>query len=259
MPQDSHIEVASEEAAGLGEISAISPTEDAELRSAATELARSLAWLPGVRSSEVAVARARELNRAVQVLGPFRRPLPEGKQIPDDFRWMHDNVRLVDMEMHNIAETLKPLRKVPHIHSENGGSPRALIIAERFLIATAYHFSEEAFTSYVSAFQESTVLNMKELVAVVSALKIVLIEEILRRASLILADPSGCYDMGVCISSLRDVTQAPWKEVLEPLVVFDSILRKDPAKAYALMDFESRELYRKKVVELAEFSDFSEV
>jgi hypothetical protein len=58
---------------------------------------------------------------------------------------------------------------------------------------------------------------------------------------------------------LRDVTQAPWKEVLEPLFLFDHVLRKDPASAYARMDFDSRELYRKKVVELAEYSDFTEM
>ncbi len=35
------------------------------------------------------------------------------------------------------------------------------------------------------------------------------------------------------IGSLRDLSEAPWKELLEPLIVFDQVLAADPAKAYA--------------------------
>ena len=36
-----------------------------------------------------------------------------------------------------------------------------------------------------------------------------------------------------------------WKDVLEPLIGFDRILRQDPAGAYAQMDFDGRDWYRK--------------
>ena len=58
--------------------------------------------------------------------------------------------------------------------------------------------------------------------------------------------------------SLRDIGQTSWKEVLEPLVLFDRILRQDPAGAYARMDFESRDLYRTEVANIAEYSDLTE-
>ena len=41
--------------------------------------------------------------------------------------------------------------------------------------------------------------------------------------------------------------------------MFDDILRKDPAGAYSRMDFDSRDLYRNQLMEIAEHSDFSEM
>src|SRR5581483_9737274 len=75
----------------------------------------------------------------------------------------------------------------------------------------------------------------------------------------VLHDQSGSYNVGICISSLRDISQASWKDLLEPLILFDAVLRQDPANAYAKMDFESRELYRKKVMIIAQRSDCREM
>src|ERR1700685_3895601 len=51
------------------------------------------------------------------------------------------------------------------------------------------------------------------------------------RLSRLVADPAGSYGVDVCMRSLRDVGQACWKDVLEPLILFDRILREDPANA----------------------------
>ena len=93
----------------------------------------------------------------------------------------------------------------------------------------------------------------------IPALKLVLLERIVERGSQAIANPKQSYGVGVCVSSLRDVSQASWKDILEPLILHDHILRKDPAGAYARMDLESRDLYRNKIVEIAEYSDFSEM
>ncbi len=45
---------------------------------------------------------------------------------------------------------------------------------------------------------------------------------------------------------------------MEPLVVFDAVLREDPAGAYAQMDFDSREVYRKQVSRIARYSECTE-
>src|SRR5208283_3718241 len=62
-----------------------------------------------------------------------------------------------------------------------------------------------------------------------------------------------------CIRSLRDVVQTSWSEVLEPLILFDVVLRRDPAGAFPAMDFESRALYRDKLSRIAGRSDMSEM
>jgi hypothetical protein len=61
------------------------------------------------------------------------------------------------------------------------------------------------------------------------------------------------------VRSLREVSQASWKELVEPLVLFDEILREDPAGSYPLMDSESRNLYRVKVAKMARYSDLDEM
>jgi hypothetical protein len=59
--------------------------------------------------------------------------------------------------------------------------------------------------------------------------------------------------------SLRDVGYADWFTLIEPLVVYDPILQQDPVNAYRFMDFDSREGYRKRVAEIARYSDCSEL
>ena len=99
---------------------------------------------------------------------------------------------------------------------------------------------------------------MIELWALVPALKLVLLEEIAARGSKVASDAGGSYGAGVCVRSLRDIGHISWKNVLEPMVLFDRVLRQDPAGAYARMDFDSRDLYRTEVANIAEYSDLSE-
>ena len=99
---------------------------------------------------------------------------------------------------------------------------------------------------------------MVELWALVPALKMVLLEEIAARGSKVPDDPGGSYGVGICVRSLRDIGHTSWKELLEPMVLFDRILRQDPAGAYGRMDFDSRDLYRTEIANIAEHSDLSE-
>ena len=99
---------------------------------------------------------------------------------------------------------------------------------------------------------------MRELWALVPALKLVLLEEIAARGSKVPDDPGGSYGVGICVRSLREIGHTSWKELLEPMVLFDHILRQDPAGAYARMDFDSRDLYRTEIAKIAEHSDLSE-
>ena len=176
----------------------------------------------------------------------------------DDFRWLNDNLRLVHADLRGTKDGFKLVRKLPHVRTPDGAiAPRVVALAAGYLATTSYEFSVNSLNAYVQAFQQSTVLRMVELWALVPALKLVLLEEIAARGSKVAADPAGSYGAGVCVRSLRDIGQTSWKEVIEPLVLFDRILRQDPAGAYARMDFESRDLYRTEVANIAEYSDLT--
>ena len=265
MPENTHVEVINEEAERLQEAAASDPSlvesDNAKaLHAHAVELAQGLSWVPGLRSSDTIFERYRSLRNAITTQSqPFRAPLAADAVVPDDFRWLHDNINLVDMELYGMVDGLKAMSKVPHVVADHDAvTPRPLALAQGFLSAAQYRFTEQALSSYVLAFQEVTILNMKELIALVPALKMVLLEEIVRRAAKVLEDKNGVHGMGFCITSLRDATQASWKELLEPLILFDKILQQDPAGAYARMDFESREVYRKRVVKVSQRSDCTE-
>ncbi|HZR59213.1 MAG TPA: glucoamylase family protein [Terriglobales bacterium] len=234
--------------------------QESILLSHANELARSLVWLPNTPTSDAASARYSSLIKALgPVLNALRTPLPK-TAFSEDFRWLHDNVRLIETELGGLSETLEPLACIPHVRNRQGATlPRPFAVAEGFLIATHYEFNEASFAMYMEGFQEKTVLNVKELWALVPALKIVLLEQIAIRGAQLVADKEASSGVDICIRSLREVTQNAWKESIEPLIFFDRVLRQDPAGAYAKMDFETRELYRKKIVSIAAHSDFTEM
>jgi cyclic beta-1,2-glucan synthetase len=260
MPENVHLEMISAEAERRFEPSGGMPSTEGTLRSNAAELARSLSWLPSESPSGGFIGRCRDLSKAFKpVLRGLEARLP-GTDLSDDSRWLFDNTPLVISELDDAAETFKLRRKLPHVRTHTGAIvPRVAALTEAFLAGTAYQFNTEAFTSYVEAFQQQTVLKMKELWALVPVLKLVLLEQIAVRGAQLIANPAGTYGLGVCVRSLRDVSQASWKDLLEPLIVFDGVLRKDPADAYSRMDFDSRDLYRNQLVEIAEHSDFTEM
>src|SRR5581483_10141116 len=178
---------------------------------------------------------------------------------PDDLRWLRDNMPLLWAELWNTRNAFKQHKHLPHVRTPNGVTiPRAAALAESYLHAVEFNFSQTSFVAYLSAFQKTTVLKFRELWAVLPAMELVLLEQIAVRAKRFLANSEPAA-IGICVRSLREVNQAQWRELLEQHIAFDPVLRQDPAGAYPRMDFESRNLYREKLVRIAERSDFTEV
>ena len=212
MPQNSHVEAFSDEdqqqalhpAASTG--AAVS--EFYRLRQSGSELARNLPWQPNVHSSGWIVKQRHELDVTLRpLLATLHAPVPKASA-SDDFHWLHDNVRLLYSELQATADAVKPLSKIPHAYTSNGESiPRAAGVAEEFLLAAGFKFSEPAFNAYVQGFQETTVLDVKELWALVSCLKIILLKEIASLGQRVLADTESVHGVAVCIRSLRDIAE----------------------------------------------------
>ena len=260
MPQNIHLEIVTAEEEQLS--GPTLKTRNPEiLRAQAEELARSLNWLPNTPSSRVFAQRSAKLIRAFKPI--FRAvdgPPPE-TSVSDDYRWLYDNSRLAYTELHGAARALRQHAKTPHVRTASGEvMPRPLALAEGYLAAVSYEFNDQEFAIFVEAFQETTVLKLKELVTVISTLKLAVLEQMAGRAERLLTEPAAdSHGIAVCMRSLRDLGQASWKDILEPLMVVGQVLRKDPADAYSQMDRESRDLYRDKLINIAEHSDCSEM
>jgi cyclic beta-1,2-glucan synthetase len=233
------------------------------LRSAARELARSLNWLPTVRSSDFFPERARRLAAKLgPVLRRLNAPLNHAANhaaVSEELQSLRGNRTLLTGELQRFGGGPRPAHGIPHVQTVGGKVvPRVFAVAKGLLLATDYQFSEQAFIAYVEGFQENTSLEMQELWLLISAIKLILLEEVAARATRVLANVSGSHKVDVCLRSLREASQTSWKEIIEPLILLDRVLRKDPAGVYSSMDFESRDLYRAELVNIAQHSDCSE-
>jgi cyclic beta-1,2-glucan synthetase len=236
-------------------------TESETLQTNGEHLASQLAWLPRVPTSHIFAKRSRQVrSKLFPVLAAVDASFAQSP-LSDDARWLRDNASLVYSELATIHSDIKLLRKLPHVRTGTVETlPRVLAFAQGYFRETAYHFQEQTFATFCSGFQKATPLELREFNVIGSALKLVLLEEIARRAAKVLDEPEGkSHEVGVCVQSLREVSQTSWSEVLEPLMLIGNLLRQDPAGAYAGMDSDSRSLYRKKVSTLAARSDLTEI
>jgi cyclic beta-1,2-glucan synthetase len=237
------------------------PPRAADWAQHAQQWARELVWLPGVSESPYFEERLKTLNRKLNaVLVAVDARIDSAASVSNDLQWLGDNSRLAVSAQIQLQEAINSLRRVPHVRtSDKTIMPRAIAVARGLLSSVEYRYSDHAFANYMDAFQTVTPLDMRELALVVPALKLTLLEELAGRAEKALADPGSRQAISELIISLRDVTEAPWNELLERAVAFERILAADPVGAYSRMDFQSRELYRQTVAHLAEHSDCSEL
>src|SRR5437660_1960129 len=257
MPENTHIESIAEVESQPEAVS--EPSSPDTLRAEGAHFASRLGWLPGTTQSSTFLERSRKVSAA---LGRIFASVEEKSRqsATEDLRWLRDNFTLIFSEIASVITEVKPYRTLPHIRTPKGKIvPRAFALAKYFLDSAGYQFTDQAFASFCQGFQENAVLNLRELWAIAPSLKLALLEQIATRGSKAVDAPAGeSHNVGVCVRSLREVTQAPWKVVLEPLILFDQVLREDPDGAYPEMDFESRSLYRDELAKIARRSDCTE-
>jgi cyclic beta-1,2-glucan synthetase len=206
-----------------------------------------------------------------------RLPPPDYSRIsgPDPILTLRENPRLMRAALRETASLLKrTIPRLPRIVARNAGSssnlsgpeaelPRASALAASFFESTGFIWHPDAFKAYLDQLQIDDPLDLEELWALPTLLKFHLLEEILTQARAMLDDPSEVDPerkeaLSLCIKAFREAGYASWPSLLEPLIVFDTLLRQDPVNAYAKMDFETRESYRRRVAKYARHSEYSE-
>jgi hypothetical protein len=138
--------------------------------------------------------------------------------------------------------------------------PRIAGVASEYLRAVDGAFSAATFGAFVKLLQSHERLNVDELWRFGSFLRFVLLEWLLDESLSLLSDSHSVSvpSLMTRILSLRAITNADWVYLIEPLILFDELLLKDPAGVYGKMDFDSRELYRRTIAQLAGRSNCSE-
>jgi hypothetical protein len=208
--------------------------------------------------------RLKEAESELNALMAELNGLPTGgEQGPNPLLEIRENPRLFRAVLTETASIQRKIPRLPRVLSSLGEEPRAAVLAAAYLNAAKSVWNGSALRIYLDEAQASDSLELRELWVLPTFMKFALLDLILVQADARLHQPqskdAGTPQLLIArIKSLRELGFADWLSLMEPLVVFDPILMKDPAKAYPRMDFDSRERYRKRVAEIALCSEQSE-
>jgi len=172
------------------------------------------------------------------------------------------NIRLLRSAVNPLSDQTREIAQLPRVVlPAQRDEPRAAAVAALYLRATNGNFSAPGFSAFVGALQATEPLALSELWNIPAFLKFALLESLLDEARVLLrsSDLVPVSPVSVGLKSLRSIGHTAWASLIEPLILFDATLRRDPAQIYALMDFESRDKYRGRVALIARHSDCTEL
>jgi cyclic beta-1,2-glucan synthetase len=175
---------------------------------------------------------------------------------------LRTNIRLLRSAVKPLSEQIREIARLPRVVlPAQRDEPRASAVAALYLRAVGGEFSAPGFGAFINAVQEHEPLTLNELSNISAFLKFVLSESLLDEARVLLrsSDIVPVSPVSVGLKSLRSIANTDWASLIEPLIVFDAVLRRDPAQTFASMDFESREIYRRRVALIARHSDCTEL
>ncbi|MGA8655305.1 MAG: glucoamylase family protein [Chthoniobacterales bacterium] len=173
--------------------------------------------------------------------------------------WLKENPRLLRGAMLEITGSERELNRAPCVRTGGRENPRVLALSRDLLGALHDHWSEPGFTAYLEEFQMRQPLALRELFVFPPALKQAILEKLAPAATALIQGHATHEQIALVVflmRSLQALSITGWRDLLEPLIVIDLVLRRDPV--YARMDYASREAYRRAVAEIAEHSELSE-
>lgn len=194
--------------------------------------------------------------------------ISEKKKIaPSGVEWFLDNYYVIQETIELIRDDLPEeyFNKLPSV-GEITHTPRIYHIA-RVIIA---HYKIEVLRNdldeFLNAYQQFIPLRMSELWALPLMLRLTLIEILSASIfnlienhkpsppieNLVFSDIPSDEVIARCLRSLLLFDRIDWKVLFESHSIVEKYLQKDPAKVYPLMDFDTRDIYRKSIENLSE-------
>ncbi len=191
--------------------------------------------------------------------------------------WLLDNHFQVNRAIRQIKNDLPKefYARLPKLNDPNlQGAPRIYSVADGLLNATHLQLSMGTAIEYVKAYQESARLTIAELWAFPTMLRTVCLETLVAGSQEIfpLLEPpykpnasppflqtiEPTERIARALSILQVIAGISWNDFFDKTSVVEEILGRDPAGVYSLMDFETRDRYRKAVEEIAARTVFFE-
>ena len=199
--------------------------------------------------------------------------------------WLLDNYYIIQRAIQQIAEDLPAsyYNQLPQL--EEGplkGQPRIFAIGQEVLRFQNHLLNMADLQAILIQLQDSIPMTMGELWATPIALRYSLVEKLAHTLETIIPPPSLAQfpplppqlteasrlksgstgaaaelstgeTVANTILSLRAISDQSWNDFFEAVSRLEQILREDPAGIYPLMDFKTRDLYRKEI-ELLSFA-----
>ncbi len=194
--------------------------------------------------------------------------------------WLLDNFYLVQQALRDIRSDMprRYYRQLPTLDSTpQAGLPRIYDLARSIITHSACRLNPAQMLRFLQAYQSVQPLTIGELWALPTMLRFGILE-ILGQAAESLAAPvddSGEKLLGTTPSTLpadlgdgttiangvfglRVLATLDWQAFFESVSLVEQVLRRDPARIYSRMDFETRDRYRRSVEKLARATGRSE-
>jgi len=244
------------------------------LAATATELARSHAVSD---QKPDAIASLAGLPAMSEWLSDAHTVLPKETSAAKAAEWLLDNSYIIQRAVRQIRKDLPPgyYARLPALAiDEMNHPPRVYAVAQTIVRATRLQLTTESITRFISAYQQVETLDLAELWALPTMLRLTCIEILvsaLERESSELPAPFEIArndDLPLQLDTTESVARSvrglaalnaiSWPQFVENTSAIDTVLRHDPANDYCAMDVQTRDRYRRVVEDLARRSHHNE-
>ena len=192
--------------------------------------------------------------------------------------WMLDNFYIVEQTLHQIGQDLPQsyFDQLPKLRETTlKGYPRIFALGWEWVRYNQCQLDLVQTTTFLQDYQQITPLTIGELWAFPTMLRIGILEQLVTAVAVLTAidapetlqaipnlpsSPAISNETIVanCFLGLRLLSATDWKTFFEQISRVEKILRDDPAGIYPGMDFDTRDIYRSVIEELARYSVQSE-
>ena len=192
---------------------------------------------------------------------------PQGSSAAE---WLLDNDYHVQRAILQIKEDMPPdfYRRLPGLAGEAArGLPRIYALAHGLLHASHLQISLNTAVRFIQRYQDDEPLSIAELWAVPVMLRLACLELLVTGFGRLFPDVPPPFEVGPdaarsaavddteCVSraiaNLAVISTIPWKDFFDRTSRVEAILRRDPARVYAHMDFDTRDRYRHAIEQLS--------